>query len=564
MTLKPLSILVAAATLSGCLLDDAETGTFPIPGIKGLTYETSTQSGSLNNSQFKFEEGESVQIKLGNQTLFTLDAESAIEFEELISQWPSTEEELQQAYFENDQFEAFQYLANFMQLIHNLDADGDADNGFDLSQYSNEQNLDIDLSVTPDTFYTTTLLELADTLGSQRSAAPMNSIGQLFDLGGSHIAIEQLATQASDDDNDGTTDEIRTYQYDEMGLELGYQEDSNGDDISDNQFTYAYNASGLQTSQLSETDFDYDGSFDRVWGETTEFNELNLPSSATFYSDHNGDGISDYETLAEYEYNSKGLVINEVETELNSEGGADSYTYLAYSYNDDDQLTQKVVTSDDDADGSIDSKKIYTYSYTATGKLLQEIRSDDDDNDGVEDERRIEDYTYNENDEQLSIALKDYDNEGTLGFNQTQLYTYNAAGEQLTYQLIVDYYGDGDANFEGTTTRTYDEGGNILTSLSVNYREGELSDRYLTSYTYNEAGKQTQYKKEEDNDLDGTYDSTIVRNYTYTAEGNYASWDAYEDEDNDGTNEEESTRTYSYSINQEGEKSLLQEFVNWW
>ena len=79
---------VASVMLIGCgggasggntTSDDAQTGTFVDAPVKGLKYVTATQNGFTNDKgEFKYKAGETVEFKLGNLSLGTVDAGSLI------------------------------------------------------------------------------------------------------------------------------------------------------------------------------------------------------------------------------------------------------------------------------------------------------------------------------------------------------------------------------------------------------------------------------------------------------------------------------------------------------
>jgi len=566
MKLKTFALLIPSLALGGCvddILNPSENGVLPIPGITGLSYETDTLSGAIVNSQFKYKEGETVRIKLGNQTLLSLDSDKNYALANLMQQIPSTEEELNQAYFEEGDYDDFQVIANFLQLLHNLDDDNDYTNGFNLSQYAQNQNFEFDLSTSLNTFYSVILLQLADTFGSERSISPATSVGQLFSLADKHISIEQISQQHEDTDNNGEVDEVRNYFYDTSGFDIGYEQDENLDTLADFSWLNIYNEQGLLLSNKSETDNDGDGTYDRMWQEANVYNQLNLVTQSTFVSDHNGDSVYDYHVVTDYTHDSRGNTLSETEVEYDDQGSAESYSYTAHTYSPVNKVTQTDNQYDYDADGVNDASRRYSYTYNANGDLQQTVTTSDQDADGNTDETRVEQYTYNGAGLKTEEALQDYDSEGNSGFNQTQTWTYDADGNALSYTIAVDYYGDGELNFEGITQRTYDANGKLVTSLNENYREGELSDRYRHSYEYDVNGKQTKYLKEEDKDLDGDYDSSYTVVYTYTSSGNYATRTVTKDEDNDGTLEENNLITYTYNTNTKGEKKLLKDYLSW-
>lgn len=563
MRVLSISAVTASMFVSGCI-DDSEDpfGVLPIPGIQGLSYETQTQSGSLNDSQFKYLEGETVSIKLGSQVLLTFEAEAEIPLAALTSQLPETEDELYSAYFDEDVYQEFQLAANFMQLIYNLDADGNPDNGFDLTQYVDiDASLSLDLTVSPNEFYDTELLELASVLNSQRMIAPVRSIGDLFTLFDQPITLELQLQKTTDSDNDGAVDQVTDYEYNDNGLVTVNKTDNNMDSISDRKTEYSYSSLGLYTGYQYASDTDSDGTANSSNSEQRSYNAFNLLEQKDFGADHGGDGVYDFVTNNIYSYDAAGRVVIDVySTANNSDGIYDSITTSEYSYNENGDISSKVEKEDHDASGSTDTTKTHTYTYNEQNLLTEYIRSDDDDSDGTEEDRIVQTYTYDDAGNMLTEFQGNYTSD-VLGFNKLVTFEYNENGDKTEELSITDYTGDDQVNYKYSDSREYDDSGRLISQLSRVYQDGSnLSKQLLYTYEYDGQNNRTVQKKEEDENLDGSYDSTEINTYTYTDSGNVASQLMTEDENNDGTSETISTYLYTYTQNVNGHRALLGQY----
>ena len=565
MKLFPFSAVAASILLTGCLDSDdtpALTGVLPIPAISGLSFETETQSGSLSSSQYNYLEGETVSIKLGSQVLLTFDAEQDPSLDSMISQWPENEDELQSAYFDEDVFQDFQLAANFMQLVYNLDADGDAENGFDLTAYEDiSDSISLDLSISPNAFYETELLALAASINSQRTVTPMTSIGDLFTLSGQSITYEQQIQQTTDSDNNGSIDQVKDYEYNDNGLVIVNKTDSNMDTISDRITENSYTLSGLYSGYNYISDTDNDGFANRSNHEEKTYNNLNLVEQKTFGSDYYGDGSDNYVTKNVYTYDDLGRVItDEYSSDNDGDSIYDSISTSDYTYNESSAVTSIVFQEDQGVNGSIDVIQTHAYTYNEQGLLTEHVRSDDDNADGTEEDRVAINYTYDDAGNTLTEFQGNYEND-VLGFSTLQTFEYNDSGEITENQLISDYTGDGQTNYIFTVTYAYDEFGNRASQLQLTYQDGStLSKQINYTYEYDIQNNKTLENKEEDEDLNGSYDTTEKRVYTYTEAGNVASQIVTDDEDNDGTAETTSEYLYTYTQNVNGHKTLLAEY----
>lgn len=552
-------------------------GQLQLPPIQGLSYQTESQQGELVDGNFNYQEGETLSLYLGRQKLISLTAQQVIALYQPNAasiEWPTSEDALNEAYFESSsETESseteinFQILANLNQLFHNLDLDTDPNNGFDLSRFSDIQpSQSINLATSLDDFYQSELLQLAHDIGSTRQISPITSISHLYQQAGKTIAILESSEKVVDEENDQVIDERYSYQYSEQGLPLGYEKDSNSDDIIDRSYVYSYNDQGLQTSSDYENDSDYDGTVNSSNGYGYQYNEYNQLSSESFYTDYNGDGTNDYTTESQYQYDNKGNILVETfGSDYDQDGEWDEQETTTNSYNDNGLITEKLRSDDEDLDGTADSSKRYTYSYNANDDLSLEIRYDDDDADGSIEDRRETTYSYDANKQKISETVQDIEGsleDDTVGYNSQQSYTYDDAGNKTSEEYTVDYYGDGEANFKLLSDYQYDENNNLTQSVSTTYQDGQsISQINQYDYSYDQDQQRTSYSKSSDSDGDSSLDSKTNYLYQYDNQGNTTRLTIENDTDFDSEIDETEIQDYHYQTRENGVKAIVQGFI---
>ena len=172
----------------------------------------------------------------------------------------------------------------------------------------------------------------------------------------------------------------------------------------------------------------------------------------------------------------------------------------------------------------------------------------------------MEIYTYDNAGNKLTESQGNYESD-VLGFNNFQTWEYNDNGEITEYIMVSDYTGDGQTNHKYMITYVYDEAGNSVSQLELTYQDGStLSKQIHYTNEYDNQNNKTLQKKEEDEDLNGSYDTAEIYVYTYTESGNFSSLVVTDDENNDGTAETTSEYLFIYTQNVNGHKTLLAEY----
>jgi hypothetical protein len=565
-----LAAVLLPMLLASCNTDQSEdtvetlTGSFLDLGISGLSYQTDTLSGRLNDGQYEYLAGEEVSILFKGESLFEFDAADGFSFSDLTDEFPATEDDLYSAWYGDDDFESFQVLLNLVQLLFNLDADSNHANGIDVSSIdmSGSLSTDIDLTVSAEEFYETTLIELASELGTTRSVTPMYSVWNLYDIAGKSLPIYQRATLSitEDDSTDVTYYDYSIEGYDEFETEysssqiiVGYSEFTNDDMGRMTAFTdYFLDDSGNSTGTRSKAN---------------SYNDLGQLVEVIVEQDYTGDGTLNYSSLEEYTYNSEGEPSAYIYSHDNDYDSVfDSVESATYDYDENGFLTTEVRSQDSDNDG--DADKIYTesYEYDADG-LVTEFRTEtDSDADGSHDEYRVETTTYNDAGLVLSEILIDYDSDtDEKGFNVSEMNTYDDSDNRTQYSYVSDYDGDDVLDYYYVVDYEYYEDGEVEVKTSSYYNDGSTLSK-VTRSVYDGTGTENyrNYVIYTDSDGNGTEDSSKSYVYTLDDEGNLTILNLLTDSDNDGSTD--STKTYDYTYEYFDNGSAIQLYninVNW-
>lgn len=557
--------LIFTASLVACGGDSkgkTSTGQLSNINVSGLSYQTDSQSGELVDGYFKFKSNETVHIQLSGQTLFSIEPGQG-NITDLISHWPQDWLEFEDSFYSDDaddSLKEFTRMANVFQLLHNLDADNNSDNGFDVTAYSqsNFTGLSQQLETNLYDFYHQTLLQVAGQTSATRKVTPMTSVGHLFDLGNHSIAYEQRTKSLEDHDNDGTPEASYQFDYDDNGWVVGQGGDNDLDGNIENYSQFELNDSGLQVKNTFTSDRNSDGTIQYRSEVTTQYNDLNLIHQSERLSDYQGDGEFDQRTLQEYQYDAYGRMIQETySNDSGNDGSYNSQQVTAYSYNDQGLGILTVEKSDDDLDGETDAVTTFNFTYDQQGNLIEESRFHDDLKDDSGDSKFVQALSYDEAGNELTNNQKNYDENDTLTFEQMQTHTYNDAGKIASTEVFSDYSGDGSVDFKSNAAYTYYDNGKMHTRISRIYSNGvDLSSHSKFTSEYNDLGFIEVERIEQDSDKDGEYDSTNIYRYSYTDQGNLLRTE-YSKIENDVETIISAT-DYENQNWQQGEKVLLQ------
>ena len=373
-------------TLTGYLVDS------PVSGVR---YSTATQSGLTgSDGAFLYEAGETVTFSLGDTTLGSSQGKNQLSLFDL---FPGAtpligNNALSEAIYSKE-VNPFQKVMNLAVLLQTLDEDGNPDNGIKISaavaglfagvSFNFEQSVE---TFQRDPAFRS-ILNQANTqalLSDQRAIKnPRYAIAHLYNTLDINPQLYAAIRFEEDTDADGTTDRIKTYQYDiygnctrqeedsdangsadyititqynDQGKRTRYESDNNADGTADFITTYQYDDQGNETR--SEVDFDANGIADYI--TTTQYDDQGKRTEHTIGYDANGTT----NRITTYQYNAQGN-LTRVESDADANGTTDLIT--TYQYNAQGNLTRE--ESDADANGIADY--LGTYTYDAQGNLTR-------------------------------------------------------------------------------------------------------------------------------------------------------------------------------------------------
>tara|TARA_R110001592_G_scaffold336019_2_gene621156 strand:- start:5210 stop:6709 length:1500 start_codon:yes stop_codon:yes gene_type:complete len=468
-----LSSIIITTSLAGCgggsdsssaPAPEIKTGIFTDSPVKGLFYETETQSGLTNTAgEFNYVEGETITFKLGNSVLGVSTAQETITpftitgVKALIKQKEITNAFLSQTP------NSFEKAINIATLLQGLDQDGNQANGIDLGNaHTMLSDLSIPLLVKASGFENNVqYLQARNVMQTLHNVRFINAAKNMYDNIGISIESNLTAKQTSNLNN--AFFESIEFEYDNEGRVSILKFDRNNDGASDTFQTFTYDQNGrLYTIYNSANDTTQTLSYDTnnkllsrstAIGNTISTDELfeyqnNLLS--TFSLDKTSDGISDFNTsfsynannnVTGYEIDSDGDLQPDKAVTLALENGQikkftetnsnNSSLEIAYKYNINGKRTsQNIRVSKDDSISDTNAK----FSYDANNNLTRyEL---DKDFNGKPD--YIESYKYNQN-KQRTQYRRDTNADGNWDFMAE--YFYDSNGNRI--KMIEDSDGDG-------------------------------------------------------------------------------------------------------------------------
>ena len=498
-----LSSIITTLALTGCggggdsssntSAPEIKTGIFTDSPVKGLFYETDTQSGLTNElGEFKYLEGETVTFKLGGSVLGVSQAQDIITPFTITGVKALTKQKEITNTFLNQTPNSFEKAINIATLLQGLDQDGNEANGIDLGDaHTLLSGITIPLLVKASGFESNTQYNQArNIMQTLHSVRFIDAAKNMYSNLG--ISIESnLTAKQTNTLNNGFFESIE-FEYDNQGRVSALRFDRNNDGTSDVTQAFTYDQNGrLQTIYNSENDTTQTITYDtnnKILSRSTaigsivstdETFEYQNDLLSKFSLDKTADGVSDFNTTFSYDANNNiiGYAIDnngdlqadkEVSvaitngkisrfTETRSD---DSGLDIAYTYdNKGNRKSQNIQTSSDDSTPFTNAK----FFYDAANNLSKyEL---DKDLDGKPD--YIESYKYNQN-KQRTQYLRDTNADGKWDFMAQ--YFYDANGNRI--KMIEDSDGNGivdkkwEADYQAAVLdTTWDEIANNLQKI---------------------------------------------------------------------------------------------------
>ena len=465
--------------------------------IPGLTYETPTQSGVIDEtSTFTFVAGETATLKLGETVIGTFTADTSIAFTEWMSDIiPLTNAEVLRI-AERERGPGVFFL-NLASLLLTLDADGSCANGIQIPSRVLEllDGVELPLHHRFNDFWQSgpyrrlirdCLAEDVWGTAGRPLFHPMKALDEIYGKLGIPHRFRRRARYRVDDDADGSWDRAyltlyapdeltSTYEtdtgfdatidartvvtYDALGYLRRLDTDDDADNVVDQVLVQGRNASGYETLttrytsgvKTSEAIYTLDGLGLEIVDERDDDGDGTVDSRTTLTrdaegrrltraSDLNADGTA--ESLSSYTYDAQGREIR-WETDDDVDGSLDFVTTT--SYDDQDRVVEQ--TFDNEGDGTVDQVIRTTYNdVSRTSTTLN-----DSDDDGTPDQ-----ITHRTRDAlgRLILLTSDFDGDGTIDRRET--WTYTPLGE------LHERDTNADGTIDERTTTTTDADGNPL------------------------------------------------------------------------------------------------------
>ncbi len=547
------AILLSSGCGGGKDAAPAETTGILHSQIKGVSYRTPSRSGQTDaNGTFTCLAGETVTFSIGGIELGSATGSSKISLFTLAGMTPPTSELAlrRELWRMQTTTTPLSRATNLAMLLLALDADGNPNNGIDVSAQAGalaDAQLDFDVRFFE---FPGRLSRLApDLIRNIPAAAPVK---WLYRSLGIAVAANAPVRQTDDYDGDGVIDADLSTTLDAQGEIAEAAVDTSADGQPDQLISYTRDS----------------------LGRVTRRRQLDDPfQSGTFQLEH----------ITESTFDSHGNEARRVDREDGGvDGSVDSETIQESTFDRFGRILSSTYTTDFDFDGVLDSIEHHAYTRDARGNLLeQRVEVDLDANGGI-DGRYITTNTYDAGDHRLtSVYLRDLNGDGLPETRIAQAFTYDAAGRQATASEDYDIDADGVVEQSSRSTSTYDAAGNLVRSVSRNdsdffgsfftyevttessynrdrrrthviqsydfLADGTVENRITEANTYDANGFPLTYENRTDNTAVGATDYSFVVTFTNTPEGAQQSFLAEFDNDGDGVVEDLQTSQISYA-----------------
>lgn len=515
-------ILLSSGCGGGKDAAPAETNGILHSQIKGVSYRTPSHSGQTDaNGTFTCLVGETVTFSIGGIALGSAAASSKISLFTLAGMTPPTSELAlrRELWRMQTTTTPLSRATNLAMLLLALDADGNPNNGIDVSAHAAVlANAQIDFDVRFFEFPGQLAKLAPDLIRNIPAATPVK---WLYRSLGIVVAANAPVRQTDDYDGDGIIDADLSTTLDAQGEIAEAAVDLSADGQPDQLISYTRDALGRVARRRMLDDPFQSGTFQ-------------------------------VERITESTFDAHGNEVRRVDREDGGvDGSVDSETIQESTFDRYGRILNSTATIDFDFDGVLDSIERHLLTRDARGNLLeQSIEVDLDANGGV-DGHYTTTNTYDAGDHMLtSVYLRDLDADGNPETRIAQAFTYDAAGRQATATEDYDIDGDGVVEQSTRSTSTYDAAGNLVRSVSrydSDFFGSFFTYEVATEYSYNRDRRRTNSTQSYDFLADGTVDSRITEVDTYDANGFPLVLDNRTDNSADSVTDASLVVTYTYT-----------------
>lgn len=546
-------ILLSSGCGGGNDAAPAETTGILHSQIKGVSYRTPSRSGQTDaNGTFTCLVGETVSFSIGGIELGSATASSKISLFTLAGMTPPTSELALRRDLWRMQTTTtpLSRATNLAMLLLALDADGNPDNGIDVSaQASTLANAQLDFDVRFFEF-PGKLSRLAPDLNRNIPAAA--PVKWLYRSLGIEVAGNIPKRQRDDYDGDGIIDTDLTSTEDVQGEYETLSVDRSADGNPDQVISFELDSLARITRRRVLEDPFLSGTFqvERITDSTFDAHGNEVRRVET--EDGGVDGSVDSEFITESTFDRFGRILNSTSTiDTGVDGVLDSIERHLHTLDSRGNLLEQRIEVDLDADGSINGRYITTNTYDAGDRRLTSSYVRDLDGNGEPESRIAQTWTYDAAGRQVTFN-EDYDDDGDGEFEQGRrsTMTYDAAGNVV--RMVSRYDSslfDSLFTYEVTTESTYDRDRRLMSS-NQDYdfaADGTVESRISEVYTRDPNGFPLTWESRNDYAVDGVADQSTVAVFTNTPEGAQQSFFADSDYDGDGIVDSTQSSQVSYS-----------------
>jgi hypothetical protein len=515
-------ILLASGCGGGKDAMPAETSGVLHSQIKGVSYRTPSRSGQTDtHGTFNCLVGETVTFSVGGIELGSATASSKISLFTLAGLTPPTSELAlrRELWRMQSTTTPLSRATNLAMLLLALDADGNPDNGIDVSPHAGAlANTQLDFRVRFHEF-PAKLARLAPDLNRNMPAS--TPVKWLYRSLGIAVAGNIPKRQRDDYDGDGIIDSDLTSTEDAQGEYETLSVDLSADGQPDQITTFTLDSLGRITRRRMLEDPFQTGTFQIEHIIDTTFDSFGNELRRVNRGDGGVDGSVDSEAIFESTVDRFGRILNSTST------------------------------IDSDFDGVLDSIERHVYTRDARGNALELRIEVDLDADGSIDGRYVTINTYDAGDRLLtSLYERDLDGNGEPESRIAQASTYDAAGRAATFTEEYDFDGDGEFEQSRHVSSSYDAAGNLARTVSrddSSFFGDVFTYEVTTEFTYDRDRRFMSSNQHYDFESDGTIESRITEAYTRDPNGFPLTWESLNDIGADGTVDQSTVVSFAYT-----------------
>jgi hypothetical protein len=239
---------------------------------------------------------------------------------------------------------------------------------------------------------------------------------------------------------------------------------------------------------------------------TETYDDLNNLVSSVITTDLDGEGVIDFRSVSNFEYDAGNNLVREVTTsvgtaaayvrtstraydafgrtiaiatdiDLGGDGATDLRTIERFTYDELGRQATQTVETDVAADGVVDQRAVFANAYIGqTTVIAGEI---DSNGDGLVETRFTAVNNYDASSRLLSSSFEaDNTNDGVIDYRELVSNVYDPAGNLLVEQRLIDRDANGTADFGQATNNVYDAAGQLVaTVISTDINGDGITDQ---------------------------------------------------------------------------------------